>query len=203
MVPLLNSAAAYTFLPPFNTNNGNVIYTCKAISFIRECLANKQNPYETIYLKNNLSKETYENALHNDELIISFQTTQDRWLYIPSSYIQSSNLNGVPYHRVMIGINLGSLPVDFVIEGMYDTISGIVLDNLGIQPTIKKVILSPQALISTTDHETVGILRESRKADHPSSILKCAEYESQITEYRERIEELEEYILRNADVLGL
>ncbi len=204
-LPSIGAKGTYTLSAPFNT----IIlpddeYTCMAIRNISDYLANNDNVEQTVYLNNTLTAADYISDLKANMPIVSLQSQVGHWLYVPARFIVTFPItNGVPYHNVMLGVNIGAQPVNLDLTFLMTAISNVVKDNLGVTPEIKSVEISKIVSISTTQDSQV---QTARKALMNTTMTDTARYKNLQVMYAEaiaQVQALEQYIVNNASKLGI
>lgn len=199
IIPSVGMVGSFNLKSPFDSQviSGEK-YTCRAVRALADYIANGEDVFSTIYVTNNLTEDNFAEDVDDDMYVVSLQSDSGQWIYLPARYIaEFPNTNGVLYHNVMIGVALGSMPVDTDYETLNKAIRNVVYDALGVEPTIEAVELSQQILVDDSDHETVETSRSARKTLKlsDSGMLKyyMGLYDAAVT----KIRLLEDYIKKN------
>ena len=156
VLPDIGLSGVFELRTPFDTKVPNKTkLICKAIRKISDYLASSEDVKELCYLNNGLTEEDYENDLISDTEIVSLQSGEGQWLYVPAGYIVSYPLtNGVPYRSLVIGVNLPQIPVDQDLSDMNTDIANLVKDHIGLLPIISSVETSTIIYVATDKHES-------------------------------------------------
>lgn len=199
VIPTVGSEGYYTVLPPFDTILvPNILYTCQAVRRLNDYLANNENPKEKIYTRYGLGDNVYTDDLKNDMFIVSLQAGVGQWIYIPARYILGYPVsNGVKYHDVMLGVNLGSIPVDLDLSVVKTAVSNAVHDTLGITPTIADVEISKTIIVTHEQHKSIMDVRLGHMTLYLSDRAKVDKGQTDIESLQYKITQLEEYIKTN------
>lgn len=195
-LPDIGSVGLFTLKTPYDTLiKPNVPYRCKSLRLLSECIADGLDPFSFYYESMGLSKEDFNLDLENDESIVSLQTDNGEWLYIPSSYIlKFPNMNGVVYRALMMGISLGALPDTMKLDALKTSISNLVQDTIGITPTIKEIVVSVPAIVSEADHQMIETARLAKVTKDKSDAALLNKANLDLARAQAKIVELENYI---------
>lgn len=198
VLPDIGLSGVFELRTPFDTKVPNKTkLICKAIRKISDYLASSEDVKELCYLNNGLTEEDYENDLISDTEIVSLQSGEGQWLYVPAGYIVSYPLtNGVPYRSLVIGVNLPQIPVDQDLSDMNTDIANVVKDHIGLLPIISSVETSTIIYVATDKHESNIALRNLEK-NNKSYRTRYIEANLTIDALNNKIQELETYIKDN------
>ena len=195
-LPDINSVGNFTLKAPYDVLiKNNVSYTCKAIRSLSDCVAEGLDPFGYYYESVGLSQIEYDIDLKNDVSIVSLQTKNGEWLYIPSNYIiRFPNMNGVVYRAIMLGISLGALPDTMKLDALKTSITNLVYDTIGVTSVVKEIVISIPAIVSKENHDVIETARLSKKSIIMSDTLKLNKATQDLAAARLKITELENYI---------
>lgn len=195
-LPDIGSVGIFTLKAPYDVLiKQNVVYTCKAIRNLNDCIAEGLDPFSYYYESMGLTETDYETDLKNDVSIVSLQTKNGEWLYIPSNYIiKFPNMNGVVYRAIMLGISLGALPDTMKLDALKTSISNLVYDTIGITSVLKEVVISIPSIVSKENHDTIETARIAKTSITMSDTLKLSKVTQELNSARLKITELENYI---------
>ena len=195
-LPDIGSVGTFTLKAPYDTLIKNkVSYRCKSIRLLSECIADGLDPFSFYYESMGLTQADFNVDLENDESIVSLQTDNGEWLYIPSSYIlQFPNMNGVVYRAMMLGVSLGAIPDTMKLDALKTVMSNLIVDAIGITPVIKEIVVSVPAIVSNADHVLIENARTSRISLNMSEAAQLTKANQDLNQARQRISELENYI---------
>lgn len=198
VLPDIGLSGVFIFSSPFDSKVPNKLkLTVKAVRKISDYLASSEDVKQLCYVANDLTDEDYNNDLRIDMEIVSFQSGEGQWFYIPASYIITYPLtNGIPYRSLILGINLPQLPVTQDLTFLETDIRNLVKDHVGITPTIDKVETSAIIYVATEKHDTIQASRNLIK-NNRSYRTRLAEANIIIDAQTAKIQDLENYIKNN------
>ena len=205
ILPTVGSRGAYTLITPFNAMVvTNELLTCKAIRSISELIAAGVDVYKEYYQANGLTQVDFDNAVKNDEFIISFQGGTGVWIYVPSNYLGAAPITaGIPYHVRVVGVSLGAVPVNKDITVLKQAIANLVYDTIGIQPEVKELEVSGVSLVDNMVSANIETMRSHRVVNNQSD---SGRYLTTLNDYNNaliKIAALEAFIMNNRAVLGI
>ena len=195
-LPDIGSSGLFTLKAPYNTLvKPNVMYTCKAIRNLNDCIAEGLDPFGYYYESVGLTETDYNIDLKNDVSIVSLQTKDGEWLYIPSNYIvKFPDMNGIVYRAIMLGISLGAVPDTLKLDALKTSMTNLVYDTLGVTSIVKEVVISVPAIVSKENHDMIEIARHNKATINMSDSLKLSKANQDLASARLKITELENYI---------
>lgn len=181
--------------PIDNIIKPGVKYTIIAIRSIGDVITSGEDVYKNIYIPLYLTREDYIRDLANDISLITLEDDSNKKYRIPSSYIIGYPLiGGVKYQDVGLAINLGALPVDFDLSVLFDSISNIIIEKLGVEPQITKANLSKMYYLSE-DQDTIFRRRITYRKEHwVSDAFKLSILQEKFDEQTLFLRKLEEFI---------
>lgn len=173
----------------------NVMYVCRAIRNINDCIAEGLDPFSYYYESVGLTETQYITDLKNNVSIVSLQTKDGEWLYIPSNYIiKFPDMNGIVYRAIMLGISLGAVPDTMKLDALKTSMTNLVQDTIGITSVVKEVVISVPTIISKENHDMIETARLSKITLNMSDSLKLSKANQDLAVARLKIIELENYI---------
>lgn len=198
ILPPIGSSGTYVLSTPFDTKvPAATQLTCKAVRRISDYLSSSEDPKTLCYINNGLTQDNYNEDAVEDMDIVSLQSGEGQWLYVPAKYIVSFPLsNGIPYRSIALAVNLPQLPVSQDISDMLTDISNIVRDHIGVVPAIDTVETSRVIQVDSTKHDVSQAARrlvQNNKSDR----TKVIEANILIGKLSTKIQELEEFIKNN------
>lgn len=197
VIPTVGMSGYYKLLAPFDqTIEPNSIYTCQAVRSITDLLSTNEEPLNTIYLKNGLTKEEYETDVAERMLIVTLQGGFGEWVQIPVKYIQTYPLaSGVLYHRLGIAVGLGMVPVNMDVTMVGRAIEEAVYGVLAVTPSIKPIQLSKPTLLTEDQHAEIEANRTGILELKPSLQKQLDDKTAECERLRNVIKNLEQFIL--------
>lgn len=196
VIPTVGSEGHYETLAPFNSKVlPNVRYVCQAVRKLNDYLANNEKPLDTIYLKNGLTQEDYENDLRDGMYIVSLQSGVGQWVYIPARYLVSYPIsNGVYYHEVALVANLGSIPTGVDLSPIKAAVSNTLYDYIGVTPSIIETEISATIVLPYEKHQEIQTYRDEHKRIFQSDSERLRLANQQIDRLKYQMQQLEKYI---------
>jgi len=152
LIPPINSEGLFRLQVPLDTLIRNDIrYKVSAIRNISEILEEDIDVKTIIYLDQGLTEEDYNEDLVNKNPIVILVNPSNEYFNIPSSKILSiPDVTGIVFKDKVIVINLGQIYDTLSLDYILDDLKDIVIDNVGITPTIEIMDVSQQ-IIYTED----------------------------------------------------
>lgn len=154
ILPAIGSRGYYSLAAPFDTlAANNVEYTCQAIRRINDYLANNEDVKATLYLAQGLTEAVYEQDALENAYIVSLQSRQGHWLYVPYRYVLAyPSTNGVQYRSMMVGVSLPALPASQDLTAVLSDVKLMVDAWLGINCAVRLVETSKVMLVPHDVH---------------------------------------------------
>lgn len=198
ILPPIGSSGTFVLSTPFDTKvSAQTQLTCKAIRKISDYLSSSEDPKTLCYLNNDLTEQDYNEDAVIDIDIVSLQSGEGQWLYVPAKYIVSFPLaNGIPYRSIALAINLPQLPVLQDISAMLIDLSNVVRDHIGVIPIIDTVETSRVIQVDSAKHD---ISQAARKLiqNNKSDRIKIIEANILIDKLQTKVQELELFVKNN------
>lgn len=196
LIPDINATGIFVLRPPFDALiPPQTKYSVKGVRKLSEVIASGVDPFSLYYLPNSISQADYEVDIGNDISVVSLCSEIGQWLYIPANYIVSyPDTNGVIYTSVILGVSLGSIANNALLDALKASIFNIVKDHLGVLSEIKEVVVSPPSIIPFSQHVLIEQARTILKANNKSDRQRCIETNDKLVAATNRIIELENYI---------
>lgn len=196
IIPSVGFKGFFKLKAPFsNFMNENEQYTCQAVRSIGDYIAFNEDPLNNIYLYAGLTEAEFENDVANNTMIISLQSENGQWIYVPAPYLLSFPImNGIPYRTMMLGVSLGPVSTNLNLDAISELISNVVYENLGIRPAIKPIALSKPKLIDSSSHEMIETARLQRAVMAKTDYGRYKDMEAKYLLALEKIKILEDFI---------
>lgn len=198
ILPPIGSLGTFVLSTPFDTKiSTRAQLTCKAIRKISDYLSSSEDPKTLCYLNNGLTEQDYNDDAILDMDIVSLQSGEGQWLYIPAKYIVTFPLaNGIPYRSIALAINLPQLPIQQDISAMLTDLSNVVKDHIGVIPIIDTVETSRVIQVDSDKHDISQAARRLLQ-NNKSDRVKIIEANILINSLQTKIQELELFIKNN------
>lgn len=195
-IPTIGMKGVYSLKAPFDQLLiAQAEYTCRAVRQLNDFVLNQEDPLTTIYLANGLTEVDYQLDLSEDMVIVSLQAGVGQWIIVPGRYVLGyPDTGGVPYHGVLLGVNIGAMPVNADLSVLESSISNLVYDQIGLRPHISPVQISNVTLVPYEDHTALLTARQARVTMQLSDSGRVAALQQQLDSALTRIQVLEKYI---------
>ncbi len=199
IIPTIGAKGFYKLKAPFNSFlHEDEQYSCQGVRSLGDYIGFNEDPLNNIYLYYGLTEEDFNNDVANNMFIVSLQSENGQWIYVPASYLSSYPImNGIPYQNIMLGVSLGAVPNTVDLAPIQTLIANVVYENYGVQPIIKPVILSKPKLIDVDSHNTIQNARLIRATQRKTDYGRYRELQTQYDQLQERYRILEEFVKDN------
>ena len=200
LLPQIGTSGIYTLSAPFAASLlPDVSYNCVAVRKLQDIVAAGADPYETYYQPLGISAEKYAADMALGACIVSLQAGASGWVYVPSTYIvRMPDQGGIRYTTMALAISLSAIPDAVDLTYIRNKIHDVVMENLGVESTVKAIALSPPALITQVEHAALEAARlvkiTNATTDHAKLIAVTAQRDSAY----QKIAQLEKYIRDHA-----
>ncbi len=199
IIPSIGTEGYYSFLAPFDsfTSSGQV-YTCKAVRQIGDIIASNEDPYTVYYAPYGLTQDDFKADLAANMYIVSLQSDQGQWVYVPARYIKSyPKVDGVAYQTVAFSVQSGPVPVSMDLSAIKTALSNVIVDMLGVIPNIAVVQTSKTTIVSQADSQLIEKSRAQRAINNKTDRARYMAAETLVASQAALIQQLENYILAN------
>jgi hypothetical protein len=203
VIPSVGVSGLWSLASPFNSKLlPNIPYTCIAIRKLSDVVAAGGNPEADYYAINGLDNNRYISDLNNGACIITLQGGSSSIVYVPSTSINNyPDIGGVPYTVLALAINLGAIPDSLDLSYLKYRVGNLVRDTVGIQPNINVVAISPTTLVNDRDAKAIEAARLANIGTVVTDYAKYLQAAAERDSARQKIQELEHYIMLNMDKL--
>jgi hypothetical protein len=198
LLPPIGTSGIFQLAAPFNNQlQSNMSYRCDAIRRFNDLLDSPVSidPYEEFYLPNNITREKYEQDAQNLTSIVSLVSSAGHVVYVPSSYITGyPDINGIPYHVVVLGLELGALPQYKDLTGLKQAIANLVRDTIGVYPQMKEVVISAEERLSQADHDVAENARALMIVNSQTDRARLLALQTQHAALQNQYQQLSDYV---------
>jgi hypothetical protein len=203
VIPSVGVSGLWSLASPFNSKLlPNIPYTCIAIRKLSDIVAAGGNPEADYYAINGLDNNRYISDLNNGACIITLQGGSGSIVYVPSTSINNyPDIGGVPYTVLALAINLGAIPDSLDLSYLKYRVGDVVRDTIGIQPNVNVVAISPTTLVNDRDAKAIEAARLANIGTVVTDYAKYLQAAAELNSARQKIQELESFILSNSDKL--
>ncbi len=199
LIPSIGSKGVYRLAEPFNTLIKDIAYTCIAVRRLTDFIIAGRDPKVLYYTKHGIDDSIWDRDSSDPEVcIITLRSDSGQFVYVPSTFILSyPNLNGVPYTTRVLGINLGAIPDSMDLSPLYNSISNLIRDKIGINSTVKSVAISNTKLKTKEEHDTFENARLQLVQSSQTERSRIIELEALVDKLKQTNNALEQYIKDN------
>lgn len=199
VLPVVGSSGFYTLAAPFDVAaQDNVEYTCMAVRRISDYQANNEKVQEEIYTANEIDEVVWEEDLEKDAYIVSLQSKNGHWLYVPARYVLAyPSVNGVQYRTLHIGIALPAMPLEQNLDQLLDELKQVTDTSLGVSCRIRTVEASKVQIIPFDEHEASIQTRLQNAQGRTNLYARYKAVEDENVALRAKLAKLEAYIKAN------
>lgn len=196
LIPPIGTSGVYQLASPFsNQLQSNTTYRCDAVRRISDLIELGIEPFEEYYLPNGLTQALYDQDLINRVSIVSLVSDAGHWVYVPTTYILAyPDINGVPYHVLLLGVELGAIPSYKDLTGLKQAIADLVRDTIGIHPTIREAVVSAEQRVSQQDHEVLEAARQNSVINTQTDRSRLLASQAELASLRGQYNQLEEFV---------
>ena len=194
--PKLNVEGVFVLKTPFaslivkDTN-----YKVTAIRRFIDIERHGEDVYLKYYAPYAISDADYQRDVDNNEAIVSLECGSQAPIYVPTSYISSfPTADTVPYHRVVVGIDLGLLPDKLNLDALMGSLKSACSDVIGVSANVTKTLAAHTGTITNTDHETLEVARKRKVQTRSTDYVRAATLEAENKALLTKIAGLEKYI---------
>lgn len=198
-VPLIGSKGLFQLKEPYkNLITKGVNYECVAVRKFIDVLSDGVNIYQKYYAPRGLDESVYQSDLNNGAYLISLKSASSEWVYVPSTYVLTyPGMTGVRYSCVLLGVNLGALPVKTDLSLIKAKIAEIVQGELGVRSTVEEVVISAEEVLTHEDHQRLEAARAAAIVSNASYYTQVKQLQALNTQLQAKNVQLTQYILAN------
>lgn len=199
LIPPIGTSGIYNLAAPFDTAlQANMSYQCDAVRRVDDFVEIGVDPYQEYYVPKGITQEKYDQDVANLVGIVSLVSTAGHWVYVPSTYILAyPDLNGVPYHVVVLGLELGAIPSYKDLTGIKQALANLTRDTIGVLPTVKEVVISPEEKVSQTDHDVLENARAILITNSQTDRARYLTLQQQYAALQLQYQQLETWVKNN------
>lgn len=196
-IPQIGMQGIYTLLTPFDTLLlPKVAYRCAAVRRLEDIVAAGGDPQADYYTARGLDTATYQTDLAAGVCIVSLRAGNGSWVYVPTSYIASMpDQGGIPYTTLALAIKLAAIPDSLDLSYVKSKIQAVVKDNLGVDSTVRTVVISPTTFLSQTEHDTIEAARQANITNSTTDYAQLQQVTQERDTALQKVSELEAYIV--------
>jgi len=168
VIPPIGTKGVFSFKAPFDTVDkigATEELTVTAVRSLIELVNSDEKPYDTIYTPIGLTITEYKEDLDTNVPIIVLIKTNGDHFYVPADRIKSlPDISGYRYRKVMIGMNLGSLPMDYDLTLLKANLESSVKESTGIVTVATAIPMSAITYVTAAEHNKLKALLENKSS---------------------------------------
>lgn len=198
LLPNIGAVGAITLLPPFNgLCASNVPYEVTGLRRLRDLAASGADPFATFYQPAEIDQAKFLEDIRDGVCIITLLGPDGQSVEVPNSYLANLPVaTGVPYATMMIGVKIGSLPLDLSLAYLMAKFKELAHDLVGAQNVdVRAARASSITYLSIDDAEAVETARKNVMSTVVTTDAKLHASEQARIALQERNADLEAYIL--------
>jgi hypothetical protein len=163
LLPNIGATGAIKLAAPFEAMCApNVPYRVSGLRTFQDVVADGKDPYLVHYEPYGITDAKYIQDASDDVCIVSLTSPSGDTVTVPNSYLLSLPVStGIPYATMMVGINLGALPMDLSLSYFMTTVKQLAHDLLGINNAdVKAIKGSSETYVSLADANSIEAARK-------------------------------------------
>jgi hypothetical protein len=200
LVPNQGATGVIKLKAPFaSLCTDGVPYTVTSISTLGAITAAGQDPYGLFYEPYQITTDDYLKDVAAGACILSFQSPTGETVNAPNSYLLSLPVaTGIPYVTMMVGVNLGTVPVDLNLAYFISQMQSLANDLLGVaNADVRAVKGSTVTYLSVEDSNAIEAARANVMSAVVTDRAKLVASEAARVKLQQYNQDLEAYILAN------
>lgn len=200
LIPNLGATGAITLKDPFaGLCAANVPYKVSSVRTMQDIVANGADPYNTYYAPYSISEEKFAQDVKDGVVIISLLSPTGETVSVPNSYLANLPVaTGIPYATMLVGINLGPLPLDLNLAYFMTVVQNAARDLLGVENAdIKVGKATSTTYLSIADSTAIETARKAVMDTVVTDAAKLYASEQARLALQQKNADLEAFILKN------
>lgn len=199
--PPLNARGRYQLKAPWQASLDKV-YRCIAIRSFDDIYELGVDVFLAYYEPFGIARSTYDQDRRLGANIITLATDDNELIYVPDTYIASyPDMSSINYSHVVLSCSLGPVadhvPLDFLLQ----SVSTVVSDTIGIEPTVNLHLAPHTDVISPEQHDVLEAARSAAIKNRKTDYAKVRELQIQNSSLIQRVKLLEQ-IIKDKGLLG-
>lgn len=199
IMPKIGAKGIFKLIAPYDQLLvPNTHYSCVAIRGLSDIIGAGGDGYLDYYEKYSITKEQFQTDLNNNVCIITLQDGNGNLVYVPHLYIDGfPEVNGYVYNNIVLAIDIGQIPEYLNLSVIKDKITDVVLENFGINASVKVIVTSNPTIVMNDDHAAIEAARQANIAVQITDHARVLELTAERDLAYSKIQELETYIFNN------
>lgn len=154
----------FNFLGNYSSLNKNLLYTVTGLRDIKDFTSMEIDIFNEAYDKYGVNETVYESDLEENVRIAILVNDINR-IYIPEKHITFQTVKKYTYIRKVFVVDVGPMQSETDLTNALQTISGGVLDKLGVTPSIKVIETTEPQDIDEATHLGIVASRNANMSD--------------------------------------
>ncbi len=199
ITPIVGVRGKYKTSPPYSTLVlPNVDYECIAVQDFSHLNSIGIDPYTTVYLPVNLTRENATEDARNDVRIVTLMTAAGVTVKVPNKYIIGiPDSTSIKYVNASIVALLSAMPENADTSTLTTTIAAIIEDSLGIKPNVRMVKYGVSQSVSEVEHQAIIASRNRRKVTQTNPIKDASQYKAMYESELKKRQDLEKLCIQH------
>lgn len=180
VTPSLGLTGRYTCRPPYVLEPA-MIYEVIAIRRFEDLLVLGQDVFADYYEPVGLLRTDYATDNREGASIVTFVDTNDRYVYIPDTYITSMpSQDNVPYQHLVVSLSLGPFPEYVDTSHLLATLKSAAEGIVGVVAEPQLHVAPVRNSISAAEHEGLEVARTNKITDQATERQRRIEAERKL-----------------------
>lgn len=179
-------------------------YTVKSVRRIEDIIQSGQDVFADFYEPLGYTSERVASDAMVNACIVGLVTSTGQWIHVPSTAILAMpDESGVKYTAMAIGVDIGPVNAGYDLQPLKDKIAEQVKGYLGVNAEITEMAIGETVHLSYDDHVAVLANRQLNRTRSDTDGATILALQNLVAQLQAKNNELEAYIIRNKDALGL
>lgn len=175
----------------------DTVYICNAVRSFPDLYERNIDVLNEVYIANGLTKTEFDADAAEQATIVTLVSKTGEIIYVPDTYIISyPNMANIVYNRVIVSIDLGTLPDYKDLSALTTMLSSQAAEAIGVVPDVVVHVAQTADYISSSQHDSLetardaviaatGVTPNTDKARLKLSELKVNELETKVASYEQ------------------
>lgn len=200
LIPNIGATGAITLNAPFaGLCAANVPYKVSAVRMLQDIVARGEDPYNAYYAPYSITQAKFAQDVKDSVCIISLLSPEGETVCVPNSYLANLPVaTGIPYATMLVGINLGPLPLDLSLAYFMEVVKQAAHDLLGVENAdVKAAKASSTTYLTIADSSAIETARKVVMDTVTTDAAKLLISEQARQALQQKNADLEAFILAN------
>lgn len=195
ITPIVGTKGAFAAKPPF-TLRPNTIYTCEAVRTLEEMYKEGIDVKARIYDPVSLGDTAlFEAERIKKPKIVTLRSDDGFYAYIPNNYLNGvPDVETVPYHRVVLSVDMGMLPDNMDLGLILDQFSEFASLFLGVNATVRRHVIGIDQNPTKAQHEQLENVRKGALASYKTFAQQVKDLEVKLAAEKAKVKQLSQTV---------